>query len=934
MDVLKVTKVEGVLCRRAGRSLRGTLHLTAYHLIITWDNVGEDETWIPYPLISLVTQLPQSLNGYYPLTIHCRDFKTFTLAFENNTDSSNVFDSVKGLTVATSIFQLYAFNYTPNPPFEDSNGWNTYSPLDEFARMGVGTRSKAWRFTDVNKDYTFCPTYPARMVVPARISDTTLQYASKYRSKCRIPSLAYLHWANFGTITRSSQPLVGITNNRSIQDEKLIEAIFQSHHTSETRSTPVYGATTTNLIIDARPTTNAMANVAKGAGTENMDYYKEGKKAYLGIDNIHVMRDSLNKVLEALREAEAETYASESYELSDDQRSPVVLDRQLLRRSGWLRHLSAILDGALLIARNVHVNSSHVLIHCSDGWDRTAQLSSLSQLCLDPFYRTIRGFQILIEKDWLSFGHRFLDRCGHLSSDKFFITASDTSGGGAEAAQAFIASVQNKLGGQHHLKETSPVFHQFLECVRQIQRQFPDRFEFNARYLEQIHYHLYSCQFGTFLFNCERERRLGEGGPSPCDRTVSVWDFLNAPLERQKNVNPSFDPTLDNPSRREPKADMGVLFPNPKDVRFWNELYGRSDEEMNGKAVVAEAQGADIIGPVEGQEDDPIGAPIVAEDLPRLKSPSPSTSPPRSQALTPSPASPSSTAFSKRLGIERSNLATSVSTPTPSPSTSTVSNKSASSRQDGYRPYDPDSKAFTLLSRTTPMSRATPPRESSVSPRPLSKQTEIFSGGMKSMWGKFSTNASAAFTAVQGAYDGVAKEIKGKSTSFAQGWDSPNSRGVGDELQSRSRPQVSDDYADWTTPSSSMSSSSVVSSPSVTENPTHRWHTEGASSRLSTLSLDNPWGSQTQKAATKQESPRKPLDGLFETSQMWTSDPQSPPSPSLPPDPTVLNITPSTSQQLGTSHPLVESTSTSERWTPAPESSSPSKSNGDPLGVL
>ena len=104
--------------------------------------------------------------------------------------------------------------------------------------------------------------------------------------------------------------MVGLTNNRSIQDEKLIEAIFQSHISPESKvsTTPIYGATSTNLIIDARPTTNAMANVAKGAGSENMEYYKEGKKAYLGIDNIHVMRDSLNKVVQALREADAMAY--------------------------------------------------------------------------------------------------------------------------------------------------------------------------------------------------------------------------------------------------------------------------------------------------------------------------------------------------------------------------------------------------------------------------------------------------------------------------------------------------------------------------------------------------------------------------------------------------------------------------------------------------
>ena len=43
----------------------------------------------------------------------------------------------------------------------------------------------------------FSPTYPARLVVPTRISDTTLQYAVKFRSKGRLPVLTYLHWANF-----------------------------------------------------------------------------------------------------------------------------------------------------------------------------------------------------------------------------------------------------------------------------------------------------------------------------------------------------------------------------------------------------------------------------------------------------------------------------------------------------------------------------------------------------------------------------------------------------------------------------------------------------------------------------------------------------------------------------------------------------------------
>src|SRR5438046_999575 len=54
-----------------------------------------------------------------------------------------------------------------------------------------------------------------------------------------------------------------------------------------------------------------------------------------------------------------------------------------------------------------------ILNSFSDGWDRTPTILSLTQLLLDNHYRTIKGFIVLIEKDWLSFGHRFGERCAH-----------------------------------------------------------------------------------------------------------------------------------------------------------------------------------------------------------------------------------------------------------------------------------------------------------------------------------------------------------------------------------------------------------------------------------------------------------------------------------------------------------------------------------------
>ena len=66
-----------------------------------------------------------------------------------------------------------------------------------------------------------------------------------------------------------------------------------------------------------------------------------------------------------------------------------------LADSDWYDFVFLILNGSLEIANNLR-KGVNVLVHCSDGWDRTAQLCALSAIILDPFYRTIKGFEILI----------------------------------------------------------------------------------------------------------------------------------------------------------------------------------------------------------------------------------------------------------------------------------------------------------------------------------------------------------------------------------------------------------------------------------------------------------------------------------------------------------------------------------------------------------
>ncbi|KAJ2722344.1 phosphatidylinositol-3-phosphatase ymr1 [Coemansia sp. Benny D115] len=473
MDLIRRTKVEGMRLRRGPDEYLGTLHLTTHHLIFTAAQVTDGrgavnsssmELWLGYPQIhSAVLQRPPKLaprRDYQPvytreelsiwalqgcIRIRCHHFLFLTLRCEDVRQLYDAYATMKHLSYVDSLEDLYAFSYKPQQRDAENkaavdeteaavDGWGLYDAKTEFERMGVGAAEagRFWRFTAANAGFQLCSTYPADLVVPLRISDTTLTYAAKYRSKGRLPVLCYLH-PNGASMTRSSQPMVGLKQARSVQDEKLVEAILAS---SEPQGVaPRFDYERSNIIIDARPTTNAVVNRAVGAGSENMDHYKRCRKVYLGIDNIHVMREALNKLVDAV--------AAES----DSGRG--VVARIQNSRSNWLRHIENIMVGVKTIVEAIAAGR-HVVVHCSDGWDRTAQLTSLAQLCLDPYYRTARGFAVLVEKEWVSFGHQFTQRCGHLGHpDRFKVTrasaTSSSAGNGGSDVPADVADSSEEL---------------------------------------------------------------------------------------------------------------------------------------------------------------------------------------------------------------------------------------------------------------------------------------------------------------------------------------------------------------------------------------------------------------------------------------------------------------------------------------------------------
>lgn len=383
-------------------------------------------------------------------------------------------------------------------------GWQLYDPVEEFARLGLYRPSDVkssssvssssasssheaapvwskFRLSTINISYDLCDSYPNYLIVPATIKDDEIKRLAGFRSRGRIPAVVYLHPRSGATLSRCAQPNAGLGGKRCQEDERLVEALMRANPTNNKHI----------CIVDLRPAQAAFGNRLMGKGTEDVENYPGAELRYLGIHNIHKVRDSYEALMDACHDEAAATDSGWLVRVG---------------KSEWLTHLQSILEGVLLVVRVLEEEGTSVLLHCSDGWDRTSQVSALVQLVLDPVTRTFEGFARLIEKEWLSFGHMFATRTGQ--------------------------------GDVKISTQRAPIFLQFLDCIFQLMRQFPRAFEFTDELLAELHDAVYSGRFGTFLFNSECLRKQND----VTRKTESVWTYLLSPWRRERLRNRAYSP--------------------------------------------------------------------------------------------------------------------------------------------------------------------------------------------------------------------------------------------------------------------------------------------------------------------------------------------------------------------------------------------------------
>jgi hypothetical protein len=136
------------------------------------------------------------------------------------TKRSKSLDCISSLT--SSSVESSAADLRDSTASCDLDGWTLYDPLIEFERMGIPTSSGSngpLRIAHVNLDYSKSPTYPRYLCVPSQVSDDTLDPVFRFRSKGRIPVICWKKHGKFATLSRCSQPFVGVKGSRCQQDE-------------------------------------------------------------------------------------------------------------------------------------------------------------------------------------------------------------------------------------------------------------------------------------------------------------------------------------------------------------------------------------------------------------------------------------------------------------------------------------------------------------------------------------------------------------------------------------------------------------------------------------------------------------------------------------------------------------------------------------------
>ncbi|XP_010636519.1 myotubularin-related protein 10 isoform X3 [Fukomys damarensis] len=376
------------------------------------------------------------------LIIYCKDFRIVRFRFDESGPESakKVCLAIAHYSQPTDLQLLFAFEYVGEKYHNSANKINGVSP-EGGGRGGIGagggttsqktplfetysdwdreikrTGASGWRVCSINEGYMISTCLPEYFVVPSSLADQDLKIFSHSFVGRRMPLWCWNH-SNGSALVRMAL-IKDVLQQRKI-NQRICNAITKSH-------------------------------------PQRTDVYKSDlDKTLPNIQDIQAAFVKLKQlcVNEPFEETEEKWLSS-------------------LENTRWLEYVRAFLKHSAEIVYMLESKHLSVVLQEEEGRDLSCLVASLVQVMLDSYFRTITGFQSLIQKEWVMAGYQFLDRCNHLKKSE----------------------------------KESPLFLLFLDATWQLLEQYPAAFEFSETYLAVLYDSTRISLFGTFLFNSPHQR--------------------------------------------------------------------------------------------------------------------------------------------------------------------------------------------------------------------------------------------------------------------------------------------------------------------------------------------------------------------------------------------------------------------------------------------
>ncbi|KAF6273298.1 myotubularin related protein 10 [Rhinolophus ferrumequinum] len=417
------------------------------------------------------------------LIIYCKDFRIVRFRFDESGPESakKVCLAIAHYSQPTDLQLLFAFEYVGKkyhnsasningaPPGAGSaagGGSSQKTPLFEtysdWDREVKRTGASGWRVCSINEGYMISTCLPEYFVVPSSLADQDLKTFSHSFVGRRMPVWSWSH-SNGSALVRVAV-IKDVLQQRKI-DQRICNAVTKSHP--------------------------QRSDVYKSDLDKTLPNIQEIQAAFVKLKQLCVN--------EPFEETEEKWLSS-------------------LEGTRWLEYVRAFLKHSAELVYMLESKRVSVVLQEEEGRDLSCIIASLVQVMLDPYFRTITGFQSLIQKEWVMAGYQFLDRCNHLKRSE----------------------------------KEAPLFLLFLDATWQLLEQHPAAFEFSETYLAVLCDSTHISVFGTFLFNSPHQRvkqstefaisKNIQLGDEKGLRFPSVWDWSLQFTAKDRTLfhNPSY----------------------------------------------------------------------------------------------------------------------------------------------------------------------------------------------------------------------------------------------------------------------------------------------------------------------------------------------------------------------------------------------------------